>query len=432
MNYTLYQLPLTGMLLTASLSPTVGWDDTVQENHKFTEGKAPSPQEEMSLASTAAKVLRAIAQARGSIHEKNFDQATNDLRQALTLIDLVKAARPTARVKDHIWVAKKHLDYESTEKVALDLIPIDLALTNLEYFIPVEEAKAHLNAAHDSLTNKDKAGAKKHLEAVDQALVYTEVDLPLAATEHHVVAAQELLADNKPKKADVALENAEAGVEFISLRVDAPPIGHVKKSLWQGMEAYAAGNFEAGKTGLKQAGLWLTRAGQTQDEDVKAEATAIAGELRTLAAETKQKESAVKTALQGLWRKTTALTERETTKAVVGWQNFRKQNTTNMPLQNNTKLKVGLTDAKFQLTYAEIFEFITHEENKARTAIEKAQMHLSAAEELAEGRTKAEIAALAQESALLHKELMKSEQSNMVRYMKVKNDVHQLLRELSW
>ena len=431
MSYTFNQPPLPDLLFTTSFSQTLEWDDAVQEESKITEGKALAPQGEMSLASTAAKVLCAIAQARGSIHEKNIVQATHGLHKARTLIDLLKAVRPTARVKDHIWVAKKHLDYEPTEKVALDLIPIDLALTNLEYFIPVTEAKAHLQAAHKSLINKDKAGAKKHLEAVDHSLVYTEVDLPLAATEHHLGTAQELLADNKPRKADAALEDAEAGVEFISLSVDAP-IVHAKKSLWQGMEAYAAGNVDAGKIDLKQAGVWLTHAMQTRDEEVKAEATALAGELRTLAADTKSQGSAIKIALQSLWRKTKALTEREAAQAVVGWQDFRKQSTTTMPLQNTTKLKVDLTDAKFHMTCAEIFEFITHEGDKARTAIEKAQMHLKAAEELANGRIKAEIQGLNQESELIRKELMKKGNSNMNRYMKVKNDIHQFLQELLW
>ncbi|MBA3967642.1 MAG: YfdX family protein [Nitrospirales bacterium] len=218
-------------------------------------------------------------------------------------------------------MAMKHLDYEPTDKVALDLIPIHLALTNLEYFIPVTEAKAHLHVAHKSPINKDKTGAKKHLEAVDHSLVYTEVDLPLAATEHHLGIAQELLADKKPRKADAALEEAEAGVEFISLSVGAP-IVHAKKSLWQGMEAYAAGNVEAGKIDLNQAGVWLTHAMQTRDKEVKAEATALAGELRTLAADTKSQGSAIKIALQGLWRKIKALTEREAAQAVVGWQDF--------------------------------------------------------------------------------------------------------------
>lgn len=432
MIHTLCQFTLSSALLTTPFNSTCELKDSIQEDSQMVEAETLCPQADMRLASTAAKVLCAIAQARGSLHAKNVPQAKIDLEHARALIDLIKAMHPTTRVKDYLWVAKKHLDYESMEKVAQDLIPIDLALANLEYLIPVEAAKSHLEAAHKSLTNKDRVAAKKYLEAVENALVYTEVDLPLAATKHHIGMAQELLTHNKPKKAEATLEDAEAGVEFISLRMDGHPIGPARQSLWHGMEAYAAGNFDAVKIDLNQAGVWLTRAVQTRDEGVKAEATALAGELRTLAGGIRQKGSVVATALQGLWRKTTALTERETAVAVVRWQNFRTQPATDALFDNRTKIKVDLTETNFYLTYAEIFEFTTHEPNKAQMALEKAQMHLRTAEKLANGRGKVKIEALEQESALIHKALMKEGQSDMSRYIKVKNDVHQILQELSW
>lgn len=268
--------------------------------------------------------------------------------------------------------------------------------------------------------------------SAENAPVYREVDLPLAATEHHIVMAQELLTHNKPKKAEATLEDAEARVEFISLRMDVHPIRPARQSLWHGIEAYAAGNSDAVKIDLNQAGVWLTRAVQTRHEGVKAEATALAEELRTMAGGARQKGAVVATALQGLWRKTTALTERETAVAVVRWQNFRKQPTTDALFDNRTKIKVDLTDANFHLTYAEIFEFTTHEPNKAQMALEKAQMHLSTAEKLANGRVKVKLEALEQESALIHRALMKEGQSDMSRYIKLKKDVHQILQELSW
>ncbi|MBA3614196.1 MAG: hypothetical protein H0W49_15050, partial [Nitrospirales bacterium] len=95
MSYTFKQPPLPDLLFTDSFSQTLEWDDPLQEESKITEGKALAHPEEMSLASTAAKVLCAIAQTRGSIHEKNILQATNDLHKAWTLIDFLKAAHPT-------------------------------------------------------------------------------------------------------------------------------------------------------------------------------------------------------------------------------------------------------------------------------------------------------------------------------------------------
>ncbi len=384
------------MLLTTSFSPTWGWDGHTQEDFNNTEDKILCLQPAMMPPSTAAKVLCAIALARGSLHNKAFAHATNDLHRARTLIELIKYAGPMTRVKDQLWEVKKNLNYESSEKIALDLIPIDLALTNLEYFVPVAEAKTHLNAARESLHNNDRVSAKKHLEALNNALVHTEGALPLRATERHITQAQELLAHNNMRQADAVLENAEAGIEFISLRVDVVPIEQARKSFRRGMEMHPVAKVEGERTGLKQAGVWLTRHVQTGDREVTAEATAAG----------------------------------EATQPVVGWQTLRKHNTTNLP--SNTKLKMDLTNAKFYLTYTEIFEFITHEDHKAQTAIEKAQTHLRAAGKSADGWLKGEIQAIEQASDLIHKELMNDQQSNMIRYAKVKTDVQQLLKELSW
>ncbi len=359
------------MLLTTSFSPTWGWDGHTQEDFNNTEDKILCLQPAMMPPSTAAKVLCAIALARGSLHNKAFAHATNDLHRARTLIELIKYAGPMTRVKDQLWEVKKNLNYESSEKIALDLIPIDLALTNLEYFVPVAEAKTHLNAARESLHNNDRVSAKKHLEALNNALVHTEGALPLRATERHITQAQELLAHNNMRQADAVLENAEAGIEFISLRVDVVPIEQARKSFRRGMEMHPVAKVEGERTGRKQAGVWLTRHVQMGDREVTAEATAMTGMDGTLTEESRQIGIAVTPAFQDLWSKTTAPAAGEATQPVVGWQTLRKHNTTNLP--SNTKLKMDLTDAKFYLTYTEIFEFITHEDHKAQTAIEKAQ-----------------------------------------------------------
>ena len=429
MKNILCKITLTGVLLTTSFSTTWGWDGSPQENLKNTEDKVFCLQPALMQPSTAAKVLCAIARARESLHNKAFAHATNDLHRARTLIDLIKYAGPLTRVKDQLWEVKKNLSYESSEKISLDLTPIDLALTNLPYFVPVVEAKAHLHAAHTSLHNKDKVSAKAHLEALNNALVYTEGVLPLRTTERHIAQAQELLARNNIRQADAVLENAEAGIELITLRLDVVPIEQARKSFGRGMDMHPVAKAEGERTGLKQAGVWLTRHVQTGDREVPAEATAMTGMVRTLTDESGQKGIADTPALQDLWSKTTAPVAGEVTQPVAGWQTWRKHNTTNLP--SITKLKMDLTDANFYLTYTEIFEFITHEDHKAQTTMEKAQTHLRAAEKSADGWLKGEIQAIEQASELIHKELMNDQQSNMIRYAKVKTDVQQLLKKLS-
>ena len=52
---------------------------------------------------------------------------------------------------NHIWVAGKHLDYESTEEVKPDLIPIYAALDEIEDIVPVKQARKRLDEAQDNL-----------------------------------------------------------------------------------------------------------------------------------------------------------------------------------------------------------------------------------------------------------------------------------------
>ncbi len=122
---------------------------TIQEKVTITPGKTISTADESAISSAAVKVLRHIATARGAIHDNDLEQAQADLKQARELIDIIKASLPTAKVKDHIWVAKEHLDYKSTEDVIPDLIPIYAELDNIEDLVPVEQAKKHRNQGQD-------------------------------------------------------------------------------------------------------------------------------------------------------------------------------------------------------------------------------------------------------------------------------------------
>lgn len=163
--------------------------DEVRENLSISPGRTITPAEERSMARSAAHILRYIAGARYAIAANDIAKARSDLQQSLNLIDILKLQQPTVKVRDHIWVAKKHLEYESTEKVAEDLVPIEADLTEIEDFVPVEEARKHIRSAGAYLKKGDKAGAKKELEAADAALIYTEVDLPLSNTERQITAA---------------------------------------------------------------------------------------------------------------------------------------------------------------------------------------------------------------------------------------------------
>lgn len=138
------------------------------------------------------------------------------------------------------------------------MVPIEADLTELEDFIPVEQAKKHIRKVKKHLKKGDKQAAKEELQAADAALIYTEVELPLAATEKQVIAAENFLAHNQPQAADRALKVAEDNVQFTSSAVFAP-IAQARNSLWQASKDYAAKNYEAAKADLAAAGSWLEK-----------------------------------------------------------------------------------------------------------------------------------------------------------------------------
>ena len=88
----------------------------VQEELTITQGKTITPREEAVISSAGVKVLRHIAQARSDIRNRDVDGVKQELDQADKLLDIIQAGLPTTKVKDRIWVAKKHLEYENTEE----------------------------------------------------------------------------------------------------------------------------------------------------------------------------------------------------------------------------------------------------------------------------------------------------------------------------
>lgn len=240
-----------------------------------------TPTQQEILSNAAASVLRHISDARSALYLKKPDAAKKSLQEVERLIQIIKAGRPVAKIKDHIWVAKNHLDYEQTQEVAEDLIPIYADLSDIEDFVPVVEARKKLDKANESLKKGNKKAAKEELTAVDEAVTYSEIDLPLAETERQVSLAQKALDQNKLTDADKALQAAEDGVQFFSVGFEGP-LGKAKKSYLQATENYAAKKYEAAKADLQKAGTWIKRAGQSSDKKIRQEAVNLEKSMKDL------------------------------------------------------------------------------------------------------------------------------------------------------
>lgn len=211
---------LGGVFVAVACSASPG----VEENVTVTPGKL-APAEARELSASAARVLVHIAEARGDVHEADFDRARQELNEAQALVGVIRDDLPTTRVRDRVWVARKHLEYEDTEQVIPDLVPIHRELDFVAEFVPTKKAREHLEEARKALEEGDRARADAALRAVDASVVYTEVDMPLSEIDAHVTAALNLLAKGEPDAADAALEAAEESVTvFVAATDDL--VGH--------------------------------------------------------------------------------------------------------------------------------------------------------------------------------------------------------------
>ncbi len=341
----------------------------LQEKVTVTPAKTISPQEEAVISSAGVKVLRHIAQARADIRAKELQDAGTELGQAEKLLDIIQAALPTSQIKDRIWIAKKHLEYENTQEVLPDLIPIYASLDELIDIMPTDTAKHHLDEARNQLKSGDKEKAKQALEATSGALQYTEVDLPLGTTRQLVAQANADLKQEKPGEADKALKAAEDSVVYLSVALQQP-LFRAKTLLWQALLDMQAGHRDAASSALQQAVVDLTNASRSDDKATRDAASEILAQARQLQDDL-EGGTDIAAGLRRLWQHTEALADRSVEYLADGWARYRA----------GSPLKSELIEAKLHLAFARIDLFTGHEPARAAEELRVAGRFLDQAAE---------------------------------------------------
>lgn len=341
----------------------------IHEKVTVASGKVVNPREEAIISSAGVKVLRYIAQARSAIHGKDAQSARTELGQVEKLLDIIQAALPTTKVKDRIWVAKKHLEYENTEEVLPDLIPIYSSLDELIDIMPVDQAKKHLEQAKEHLKSEDKESARAALEATDAALQYTEVDLPLSTTRQLVAQAKADLDKEKLDDANKVLKSAEHSVVYLSIATEQP-LFMAKALLWQTLRNLEGGDKNLAKANLQGAVGFLESAGQAGQKSMQEAARQLLEQARQLQQDLQGGEN-IDTRLYHLWERTHALSERSVEYLSAGWARYRA----------NSPLKIDLIEAKLYLANARIDLFSGHKADKAKAELNSARRFLDQAAE---------------------------------------------------
>jgi hypothetical protein len=360
-----------GLSTIVAVAPAIAAskEPMVQEQVTVSPLSRISPREERVLSSAAAKVLRHIVEARTAIRNKEPESAKSELQRAQTLLNIIETALPTTEVKDRIWVAKQHLEYKNSEEVVPDLIPIYSSLDELVDIMPVKEAQEHLQQAKADLEKGKKDKAKEELEATDEALVYTEIDLPFASTRQRVSQALTDLAKGDSQKAEKALQEAESNVVFLSVGVDEPMVS-ARSLIWTASQHYAAGDKKLARSEIQQAISFLEAAKKSPDKVTRSEAKDLLDRAKSLEAKM-ESSSDLTSDLQYLWHRTRALADRSVEYMSTGWAKWR----------SHSPLKSNLIEAKYQLSAAQIEQFVADDAGAAR-------QHLKAAEEYLEKAAK--------------------------------------------
>ena len=291
------------MLLGMGFSQFVLGDETINEEVSVSPEKPHSFPQQERIANLAVKALKHIAKARGFIHESNVADAGGELTKSQKLTEMIRASLPTTRIKDHIWVAKKHLSYEDSEEVIPDLVPIYVSLDEIQSFVSVDKTREHLDEAKKALKKDDKKKGAESLELAGESLAYVEIDLPLRYTERKVAEALHLLAEGKGKKADQVLKEAEDGVQVISISSYGPMV-LVQESLWQATKDYAKGRYEAAKRSLADAKVFLKMAARQADEKTQKALAKLNRKIDELEKKMAGNGSDFSKEIKGLWNKT--------------------------------------------------------------------------------------------------------------------------------
>lgn len=410
---------LAGLVLTGPVYA----DRIIQEQFTVLPGRQVTPQDEAAISTTAVKVLRHIADARGALQGEspNVDKAKSELQQSEKLLDIIRATLPTTKVKDRIWVAKKHLEYENTDEVLPDLVPIYASLEEFVDYVPAAKAKAHLDNAKQALHEGDKTKAAEQLQAVDDALLYVEADLPLGSTRNLVNSAKTFLDKNDSKSADDALAAAEDNVMFVSLSFQSP-LTQAKAALYRAWQDYDLGEKVFAKADLNAAMKYLEAAADSPDKVTRDQANDLVSDVRDLHSQVETDSENFSGRLQTAWHRVKAMSERSAEQISTGWQRYRAEG----------RGKKDLIDAKLQVAFARIDRINAKDADAAKVELAEAKGLLDAATEQAQPADKAQLKQIREQVTQLEKAVNSGDlkDSDAVAFGRIESRLAEMIRQM--
>ena len=323
-----------------------------------------SSQQLAFIASTASKVLRHLAQARQHIRNNEYKEANIELVRAENTITLIKISMPTTRIKNHIWVIKSHLDYESAAEVMQDFSALLLIVDYPVDVVVTEKVKTHLMQAEDLAKRNEFSASKEELKAAADELIYPEIDIPLAEAQRLITMVKSDInkrSDNL-KRANRLLAKAEDNMAFLSTLPNSPlPVA--KKSIKNASKHYNTREYKVAQQEITIAIMALERVAQSTDAQTRKSAEELLKGAKSLQHDIEKRSQKTTAKLHILWLRTAALNERDIENIGLVWSKAKEK----------TNLRMQLADAKLFLKYAKIAHLTGNDTKKAFQELKKSR-----------------------------------------------------------
>ncbi|MBX2859981.1 MAG: YfdX family protein [Vampirovibrio sp.] len=337
----------------------------------------------------SARAYQRIVEARSALHQNELNQASQALQEATRLLSMAQTATPAQKVKNQLWVAQKHLEFETVQEVQQDLIPLETSLLEIENVVPVELVREHLRRAKTALQAGNRPQAKQELQLAENQLVFSESALPLATALSQITQAQNLLTQNEPKQADTLLRQAEQRVEAVAILNDIP-VTAATRALGQAAFVYNLQDRQTAQQQVQRAAQAIEQTVQTTEGPTKQVAENLAKEIESVQTRLQRGHRISGRELTGLHQRVGALAAYQ--QAELTWTTSTPANTPEA--QAKAKAKADLYQARLDLALAESYQLTSGDKSKASTQLRAAEAALKGAAMKAQPAVKSQITSI--------------------------------------
>lgn len=249
-------------------------------------------QARMQASKDAVRALRLTDQARQSIINKDQSSATQDVQQALDLVDKAGEKLPATGNNNNSHV-----------------VPIFAELEQTSFLQPVLTAKKESSKGEQQqmASNQNPQSQESAMPQSDQPPVVKRVEggysytvLDLNAAKEHLQQAKQYLSNNEPAKADLELARAQQSVDTGSITGDMPLV-RARENLALARDEAQNSHYSQAKANLTAASKALTEYGNMSQAKHASDAKNISSQIKSFSGKIANSHQTAQSKIENWW-----------------------------------------------------------------------------------------------------------------------------------